>query len=60
MEKRNVLNLIKYHVENDDSAFKAEAIEIARNFDAAGDYQLAEYIMAMVYDRDAFVPQRSA
>lgn len=59
MKKRNVLNLIKYHVENNNYAFKTEAIEIAKEFDASGDYQLAEYVMALVSDTNAFVPQSS-
>lgn len=59
MKKRNILNLIKYHVENNNYAFKTEAMEIARDFDSAGDYQLAEYIMAMISDANAYVPQSS-
>ncbi|MBQ9022166.1 MAG: AAA family ATPase [Eggerthellaceae bacterium] len=59
MKKRSVLNLIKYHVENNNYAFKTEAIEIAKEFDEAGDFQLAEYIMALVSDTNAFVPQSS-
>ena len=59
MKKQNILNLIRYHVENNNYAFKTEAIEIAKDFDSTGDYQLAEYIMALVSDTDAFVPQSS-
>lgn len=57
MKKRSVINLIRYHAENNDAAFRNEAFEIAREFDAAGDYQLAEYIMALMSDANAFVPQ---
>lgn len=57
MKKRSVVNLIRYHTENNDAAFRNEAYEIAREFDAAGDYQLAEYIMALMSDANAFVPQ---
>lgn len=57
MKKRNVINLIRYHEERNESAFRSEAAEIARDFDASGDYQLAEYIMALVSDANAFVPQ---
>lgn len=57
MKKRNVINLIRYHEEHNESAFRNEAAEIARDFDATGDYQLAEYIMALVSDANAFVPQ---
>lgn len=57
MKKINVLNLIKYHTEKNDYQFRNEAIEIARYFDSVGNYQLAEYIMAMLSDASTFVPQ---
>ena len=57
MKKRSVINLIRYHAENNNAAFRNEAYDIARDFDAAGDYQLAEYIMALMSDANAFVPQ---
>ena len=44
MKKQNVLNLIKYHIEKNENAFRNEAVGIAKYFDAIGDYQLAEYI----------------
>mgnify|MGYP002625224865 CR=1 FL=1 len=59
MKKKNVLNLIKYYSEKNDSAFRNEAYEIARDFDNAGDYQLAEYIMAQLSSTNTFVPQIS-
>ena len=46
MKKQNVLNLIKYHVEKNENAFRNEAINIARYFDSIGDDQLSEYIMS--------------
>lgn len=57
MKKKNVINLIKYHVEENDLQFKNESIEIARYFDSIGDYQLAEYIMGLVSGTNTFVPQ---
>ncbi len=57
MKKRDVINLIRYHMEHNESAFRSEAAEIAHEFDASGDYQLAEYIMALISDANAFVPQ---
>lgn len=57
MKKMNVINLIKYYTEKNDSAFKNEAAEIAKDFDKSGDYQLAEYIMALISDNNVFVPQ---
>lgn len=57
MKKRNVINLIKYYTEKNDSGFKAEAYEIAKDFDKNGDYQLSEYIMALLSEANVFVPQ---
>lgn len=57
MKKRNVLNLIKYYAEKNDMAFKNEAFEIARYFDEINNYQLSEYIMALLSDTNTFSPQ---
>lgn len=57
MKKRNILNLIKYYSEKNDLGFKNEAYEIAKYFDSIGDYQLAEYIMALLSDANTFIPQ---
>lgn len=57
MKKRNVINLIRYHSEDNEPAFRAEALAIAQDFDKAGDVQLAEYIMALLSDTNTFVPQ---
>lgn len=57
MKKRSILNLIKYHAEQNESAFRNEAYSIAREFDADGDYQLADYIMAQMSDVQTFIPQ---
>lgn len=57
MKKKHILNLIKYHVEKNESAFKNEAYEIARYFDKSNNYQLSEYIMALLSDANTFSPQ---
>lgn len=57
IKKKNVINLIKYHVENNDFQFRNEAVEIARSFDQSGDSQLAEYIMSQLSSASTFVPQ---
>ena len=57
MKKKNIINLIKYHAEDNDAGFRSEAYEIAKDFDTAGDYQLAEYIMALLSNANTFVPQ---
>ena len=57
IQKKNILNLIKYHAEKNEASFRNEAYDIARYFDALGDSQLAEYIMALLSDTNTFVPQ---
>ena len=59
MKKQNVLNLIKYHVEKNENAFRNEAINIARYFDSIGDEQLSEYVMGMVAESNLYTPQGS-
>ncbi len=57
MKKKNIINLIKYYSEENDAGFRSEAYEIAKDFDNAGDYQLSEYIMALLSNANTFVPQ---
>jgi SpoVK/Ycf46/Vps4 family AAA+-type ATPase len=57
MKKRSVINLIRCYAEKNDSGFRNEAYEIAKDFDASGDYQLAEYIMSLLSNVNVFVPQ---
>lgn len=57
MKKANIINLIKYYAENNDSGFRNEAYQIANEFDKTGDYQLSEYIMALLSNTNTFVPQ---
>lgn len=59
MKKQNVLNLIKYHVEKNENAFRNEAINIARYFDSIGDEQLTEYIMSLMAESNLYSPQSS-
>ncbi len=57
MKKKNIINLIKYHAEKNETAFRDEACEIANFFNAAGDVELAEYILALLSDANTFIPQ---
>ena len=57
MKKKSILNLIKYHMEDNDSGFRNESYEIAKEFNRMGDSQLAEYVMALLSDVNTFVPQ---
>ncbi len=57
MKKKNVINLIKYFTENNASAFRDEAYEIAADFHQHGDVQLGDYILALLSDKNVFIPQ---
>lgn len=57
MKKKNIINLIRYHAEGNDSAFRTEAYEIAQDFDKSGDVELAEYILAQLSSANTFIPQ---
>ena len=59
MKKANIINLIKYYAENNDSGFRNEAYQIANQFDKTGDYRLSEYIMALLSNTNTFVPQNN-
>lgn len=57
MKKKNILNLIRCYAEKNDAGFRAQAYEIAREFDSTGDVQLAEYIMSLLSSANTLVPQ---
>jgi AAA superfamily ATPase len=57
MKKKNVINLIRYHCEKNDKAFKDEAYLIARDFNISGDNQLGEYIICLLAGANIFEPQ---
>lgn len=57
MKKRNIINLIRYHTEQNEPGFISEAHEIAKIFDQMGDTELAEYVMSLISGYHFFVPQ---
>lgn len=57
MKKKNVINLIRYHEERNEEAFRAEALEIVKDFYNSGDEVVADYIMGLLSDVNVFVPQ---
>lgn len=57
MKKRDVVELIRYHVEHNEPDFKVAAYTVAKCFDEMGDHELAHYVMALVTDPNSFVPQ---
>ena len=57
MKKREIIKLIQYHYDKDETQFRNTANNIARSFDNSGDHQLSEYIMSFLSDANVFVPQ---
>lgn len=57
MKKKEIVNLIRCHVEKNEPGFRAGATAIAREFDANGDGQLAAYVMSLISGAETFVPQ---
>lgn len=57
MKKQNLVNLVKYHVENNNDAFASEVAEIAKEFDANGDSKIAQYLMELISTANFYVPQ---
>ncbi len=57
MKKGLILELIHCHATGNEAGFRSTAYQIANSFDAAGDTELARYIMAQMSDANVFVPQ---
>lgn len=57
MKKKNIINLIRYHVEKNDTAFRDEAYTVAKSFHEMGDFQVSEYIMALMSGVNVFDTQ---
>ncbi len=57
MKKKNVINLIKYHMDGNEKDFRNEAYEIASTFQKNGDDELARYVMALLSNANTFSPQ---
>lgn len=57
MKKRDIIKLIQYHYDQDETRFRLTVNDIARDFDENGDHQIAEYIMTFISEANAFVPQ---
>ncbi|EEJ71483.1 ATP-binding protein [Lactobacillus ultunensis] len=57
MKKSDVVDLIKYHVDKNNVAFKQKALEIADEFKAMGDIDIGSYINSLLATQGVFVPQ---
>lgn len=57
MKKKNVINLIRYHEEKNEAAFRAEALEIAKDFYDNDENVVGDYIMGLLSNANVFIPQ---
>ena len=57
MKKQNLINLVRYHTENNDEAFASEVAQIAKEMDSAGDTVAAQYLMELISSANFYVPQ---
>ena len=57
MKKKNLINLIRYHEEKNEAAFRTEALEVAKDFYNLGDNLIADYIMGLLSNANVFIPQ---
>lgn len=57
MTRMEVINLIKYHVEKNDRAFRDQAYEIAVGFTREGKEDLSSYIMSLLSAHNTFSVQ---
>ena len=58
MKKKDVVSLIRYHIENNDHAFREVAYSIADGFMQTGDEQIGSYIYGLLSERNNFIPQK--
>lgn len=57
MKKQDLINLVKYHMFNNNSAFLSEVAQIAKGFDAEGDSITASALMELISSTDYYIPQ---
>ncbi|WP_026669505.1 ATP-binding protein [Butyrivibrio sp. AE3006] len=59
MKKQNIINLVKYYVDKNDSAFRAEVAEIAADFGEHGEEDIGNYLLDLISTTDFYVPQNN-
>jgi len=59
MKKSNIINLVKYYVEKNDSAFRNEVLEIANDFYNKGDVEICSYLMDLISTTNYYQPQNN-
>ena len=59
MKKQNVINLVKYYVEKNDSAFRSEVLDIANDFEKNGESDISSYLLDMISTTNFYKPQNN-
>lgn len=59
MKKQNLINLVKYYVEKNDTAFRNEVAEIARDFNSSGEFDISDYLMNLISTTNFYAPQNN-
>ena len=59
MKKQDVVNLVKYYVEKNDSGFRNQVAEIANDFEMNGDVELGSYLMDLISTTNFYTPQNN-
>lgn len=59
MKKQNIINLVKYYVEKNDSAFRSEVVEIANDFEKNGENDISTYLMDLISTTNFYRPQNN-
>ena len=59
MKKQNLINLVKYYVDRNDTAFRSEVAEIARDFIANGEPEIGDYLMNLISTTNFYAPQNN-
>lgn len=60
MKKKDIIDLIRYHTEENDAGFRNAAYQVADDFYQNGDASLSEYIISLLSDANRLVPQESS
>lgn len=59
MKKKDIIDLIRYHTEENDAGFRNVAYQVADEFYKNGDTNLSEYIISLLSDASSLIPQES-
>ena len=59
MKKQNIINLVKYYVDKNDTAFRNEVADIAHDFIINGEGDIGDYLMNLISTTNFYAPQNN-